>query len=679
VRIAALVQARLSSRRFPGKVLAEIGGLPAIVYLCRRLQQARQLDAILVATSEDPSDDPLADTLAAHDIPCYRGALEDVLGRMLAAARSVAADACVRITGDCPLIDPDLVDAMVTIYRGRPVDYYSNISPRTYPDGMDTEIISMDALERAAAEATRAREREHVTPYLREHPERFTHGAHLNDAGDYSCYRLCVDEEADLAMLQDLLAQCGDDNPRLPALVAALVADPALAARSRIRIQAVGGIADFIAERRAGPAVTASDRLWARGAALIPAGTQTLSKGPTQFVRGFAPKYLVRGEGCHVWDADGNRYVDYPMGLGAVTLGHAHPEVCAAVAAQLREGNAFSLMHPLEVEVAERICAMVPCAEQVRFGKNGSDATSACIRAARALTGRDHVARCGYHGWHDWALDASHGVRRRGVPAAIGELTHAFSFNDPENLREVLRRWQCAAIILEPAAATAPERGFLEAVRELADESGAVLIFDEIITGFRYARGGAQEYFGVTPDLASMGKGVANGLPLSVACGGRRFMSVFEDVFFSLTFGGEATALAAAKVTLEVMEREDYWSHVWRQGARLQQAYRALAEEFRLEALTDCAGLPPWTVVSFTPCAPWSALQLKTLFQQEMIRQGILFSGSQFLSLAHDDTVIGQTIAAYREALRVVRYAIDEQCLHLLLEGEVNEPVFRSV
>jgi glutamate-1-semialdehyde aminotransferase len=425
------------------------------------------------------------------------------------------------------------------------------------------------------------------------------------------------------------------------------------------------------------PVIRASEALWARAQDVIPAGTQTLSKGPTQFVRGFAPKYLVRGQGSHVWDADGNEYIDYPMGLGPVTLGHAHPEVNAAITAQLARGNCFSLMHPLEVELAERIRRLVPCAEQVRFGKNGSDATAACVRAARAKTGRAHILRCGYHGWQDWSIDASYGVRAKGVPAEVMALTTSFPYNDLPALERLLESRPVAAVILEPVAVQAPQPGYLAGVRDLATRYGAVLVFDEVITGFRYARGGAQEYFGVTPDLAAMGKGVANGQPLSIVCGRRAFMAAFDEVFFSFTFGGEATALAAAMATLDVMEREDYWAHVWRQGAKLQDGYRALAAEHRLPHLTDCEGLPPWTIVTFKDAAPWSALQLKTLFQQEMLRRGVLFSGSQFICLAHGDEDIARTLDAYRESMRVLRFALDHQAVDALRQGQVNEAVFR--
>jgi glutamate-1-semialdehyde aminotransferase len=320
---------------------------------------------------------------------------------------------------------------------------------------------------------------------------------------------------------------------------------------------------------------------------------------------------------------------------------------------------------------------MVPCAERVRFGKNGSDATSACIRAARAKTGREHVARCGYHGWQDWSIDASYGIRARGVPESIRAFTKPFPYNDLGALEQLLATTPCAAVILEPVGAVVPKPGYLEGVRELATRFGAVLVFDEVIAGFRYARGGAQEYFKVTPDLCAMGKGVANGFPLSIVCGTREFMEPFEEIFFSFTFGGETTALAAANATLDVMEREDYWSHIWKLGAKLQGGFKTLAKEYQLDSFADCVGLAPWTVTTFTDHGKWSGMELKTLFQQEMLRHGILFSGSQFISLAHDENDIEKTISAYREAMRVLRFALDSQIVTAVTLGKTNELVFR--
>jgi glutamate-1-semialdehyde 2,1-aminomutase/spore coat polysaccharide biosynthesis protein SpsF len=677
---AVVIQARMSSSRFPGKMLAPLGGDPLAVYVCKRAALAKRVDVVVLATSDQSDDDPLAVVVEKAGFKVYRGSLDDVLTRFAGAARSVKADVVVRVTGDCPLVDPDLLDEMLGLFAASDFDYLSNVAPATFPDGLDLELMRMASLQRVETLAKPGHEREHVTPYFRDNPGQFRIGNHLFAGGDFSRLHWSVDRPEDLALIAELLAATGKASPRLSDYLAALERHPQLKERSIVTYRNEGAIKTFLADlekRRPRPNISQSNDWWARAEKLIPAGTQTLSKGPTQFVRGFAPKYLARGKGSHVWDADGNEYIDYPMGLGPISLGHGHPEVIAAVTRQLQEGIAFSMMHPLEVTLAERLSKIVPCAEQVRFGKNGSDATTACIRAARAKTGRKQIARCGYHGWQDWSIDQSYGIRARGVPAEVMGLTTPFPYNDLPALERVLTAQPCAAIILEPVAATPPAPGYLEGVRSLATKHGAVLVFDEVITGFRYARGGAQEHFKVTPDLASMGKGVANGFPLSIVAGKREFMEPFNEIFFSFTFGGEVASMAAAMATLDVMERENYWAHVWKQGAKLQDGFRALAKEYGLEKTADCGGMPPWTVVMFTDTAGFSSLQLKTLFQQEMLRWGVLFSGSQFISLSHSDEDIAKTLDAYREAFKTLRFALECQAVEQMTLGATNELVFR--
>ena len=256
-----------------------------------------------------------------------------------------------------------------------------------------------------------------------------------------------------------------------------------------------------------------SEALLARAEQVIPLGSQTFSKSRIAYPHGVSPFFIERGQGCQVWDVDGNQYLDFVSSLLCVTLGYADADVNSAVSRQLADGVIFSLPHKLETEVAEQLVELIPCAEQVRFGKNGSDATAAAIRLARAVTGREHVAVCGYHGWQDWYIGST--TRDLGVPAAVKALTHSFSYNNLASLEALFSQYPLAAVILEPMNLNWPEPGFLEGIRALCDRHGAVLIFDEIITGFRFAIGGAQQLFGVTPDLACFGKGMANGLPIS--------------------------------------------------------------------------------------------------------------------------------------------------------------------
>jgi glutamate-1-semialdehyde 2,1-aminomutase/spore coat polysaccharide biosynthesis protein SpsF len=429
---------------------------------------------------------------------------------------------------------------------------------------------------------------------------------------------------------------------------------------------------------RAARPLDRSRALKARAEQVIPSCTQTFSKGPTQFVQGASPVFLVRGEGCRVWDADGNEYLDYSMGLGPVILGHGHPAVNGAVERQLRDGIAFSLPHPLEVEVAERLVARIPCAEMVRFGKNGSDATAGAVRLARAATGRELVACCGYHGWQDWYIGTT--TRDAGVPGAVKQLTKTFDYNRLETLERVFREHprQVAAVIMEPVGVTEPRDGFLRRVRELASREGAVLIFDEVLTGFRLALGGAQAFFDVAPDLACFGKAIANGLPLSAVVGRRDLMQRFDEVFFSFTFGGEALSLAAALATLDTLEAEDVPAHLWRQGRRLQDGCRALIARHGLEGRAACAGFAPRTVLTLSDGQGTESLVLKSLFQQECVTRGVLFTGAHNLSLAHGPAEIDRTLAVYDEAFAIVAEAIRRGDAEQRLDGAPVQPVFRQ-
>ena len=289
----------------------------------------------------------------------------------------------------------------------------------------------------------------------------------------------------------------------------------------------------------------------------MPGCAQTFSKGPQLFVQNVAPNFLARAEGAFVWDVDGNRYIDWINGLGTIVLGHCNPVVDETVRAQMKRGMSFSLPSTLEVELSEQLCKLIPCAEMVRFGKNGSDVTSAAVRIARAITRRDKVACCGYHGWQDWYIGST--SRSLGVPEAVRQLTIPFPYNNLDALSQVFKEHKngIACVIMEPLAFDMPQEGYLEEVKTLCRRNGALLVFDEVVTGFRVALAGAQEYFGVTPDLACFGKGMANGYPLSAIVGRAEIMSNFTEVFFSFTHGGEALSLAAGLATIQEMVRKE--------------------------------------------------------------------------------------------------------------------------
>ena len=421
-----------------------------------------------------------------------------------------------------------------------------------------------------------------------------------------------------------------------------------------------------------------SEYYWNKAQQLIPAGTQCLSKGPTQFVNGVAPKYVVRGEGCYTWDVDGNKYIDCGMGLHPVILGYHYPAVDQAIKKQLDDGITFTLMHPYEVELSELLCEIIPCAEMVRFGKNGSDVTSCAVRLARAYTGRDMIACCGYHGWQDWYVATTE--RNIGVPDSVKELTKTFGYNDLGSLEKLFDHYpgKIAAVIMEAVSVEAPQDDFLAEVKKLVHKNSALLIFDEVVTGCRFALGGAQELFGVTPDLATFGKAMANGMPLSAIVGKREFMQLLEEVFFSFTFGGEVLSLAASIATINEIREKNVLDFVWRQGDKLQQGYNALAKTYGLETVTECVGYHPRTIVDFRGKTPQDSLILKSIFQQEMIKRGVLFTAYNALSYSHKDKEIDLILNATDESMKILKKALESQQPQDMLEGEPVSDVFRQ-
>jgi glutamate-1-semialdehyde aminotransferase/spore coat polysaccharide biosynthesis protein SpsF (cytidylyltransferase family) len=681
--IVAIVQARMGATRLPGKVLADVGGESMLARIVSRLEQATLVQKIVVATSDAADDDKVAEACEHKNIAVFRGSEQNILDRFYHAAKNHHADVVVRITGDCPLIDPEIVDRVVAAYLRGECDYASNTLVCTYPDGLDTEVFSFSALETAWRDARRAVDREHVTPFLRTSRRFKLRNVESELGRSLRHLRWTVDEPCDLEFVRAVYAHFGAEKSfGWRDVLSLLDAQPALGQLNAGRVRNEGYYHTLAQEPAMPPKkrnLTRSKELKRWAEALIPGASQTLSKGPTQYVQGTAPTFLVRGQGCHVWDADGNQYIDYPMALGAIILGHVYSTVDAAVKRQMNDGTVFSLPHPLEIEVAERLVTMIPCAEMVRFAKNGSDATAGAVRLARAYTGKDRIACCGYHGWQDWYIGST--TFNGGVPLAVQQLTQTFEYNNLETLKRICAEHpnQVAAVILEPVGVVEPQSGFLEQVRELCRREGALLIFDEVITGFRLARGGAQEHFGVVPDLACFGKAMANGYPLSAIVGPREIMKHFDETFFSFTFGGEALSLAAAQATMKEIAEKEVIPHLWEQGRKLQDGVNVLAREFGIERFVRCLGMAPRTIVAFRDQSGRESLLLKSLFQQECLKRSVLFSGGHNLCFSHSTDDIEYTLRVYRAVMETVGEAMRREDVSERLEGQPVQPVFRRV
>jgi len=379
-----------------------------------------------------------------------------------------------------------------------------------------------------------------------------------------------------------------------------------------------------------------------------------------------------------VWDYDGNKYIDYVSGLLPIILGYCDPEVDEAIINQLSKGIIFSLPSDLEVQLAEKLIELIPSAEMVRFGKNGSDATSAAIRLARAYTRRDRVAVCGYHGWHDWYIGTT--TRNLGVPKVVQELSSKFIFNDPDSLESLLKNDPSgyAAVILEPTGTSEPENGFLERVRELCDQYGVVLVFDEVVTGFRVDMGGAQKKYGVIPDLSSFGKAMANGMPISAIVGKRDIMKMMDDIFFSGTFGGETLSLAASLATITKLEKLNAPEIFRHTGKTIHTAVQDIITNNEIDEVVSVVGVDWWPRIVVKEYKNTSQAVVSTLLRQELIEHGVLIGGGFNLSVAHaDDGVIQESLLGIQLAFEKLSEYLKTSNPASKLRGELVKPIFQ--
>ena len=532
----------------------------------------------------------------------------------------------------------------------------------------------MAALEEAARDATRASDREHVTPFLRNNRTRFRVDNLTCPVPHLEGLRWTLDDEADWRRISAIVERLASDSP--PGFVA--TARAAAGVPPEVAALRNEGLAASIAADQP-LATTSFDRstaLLARAEQVIPLGSQTFSKSRIQYPVGAAPLFLTHGHRGRVWDVDGNEYVDLVSGLLPVVLGYRDPDVDYAIRQQLDRGISFSLATDLEVELAERLRRHIPCAEMVRYGKNGTDATSAAVRLARAYTGRERVAVCGYHGWQDWYIGST--TRHLGVPNAVRELTDVLPYGDLASVERLLetRKGEIAALVIEPTNVVAPPDGYLAGLRDLLHRHGALLVFDEVITGFRWSLGGAQVVYGVTPDLAAFGKAMGNGMPISAVVGRADIMRRMEDIFFSGTFGGEALSLAASIATIDKLEREHVIEYLWFYGARLQQATQERIDAHGLANVIEHVGQSPWHILNIKDHESAPKEAIKTLFLQEIFCGGVLMSGGHNVCWAHDERDLARTVAAYDRACAAVAEALKCGGLAERLGNRILRPVF---
>ena len=666
VKVVAIVQARMGSTRLPDKVMRPIGGVPMIEILLARLSRAKEVDEVVIATSTDDRNRPLVEHVRKLGFSCVQGSENDVLDRYIQALREHQADVIVRITGDCPLIDPDLVDHCVRQFHARQVDYLSNVDPPTYPDGLDIEVFTRKALDKAGRETADPFDREHVTPYLR-NSEKFK-TVNLENSEDLSALRWTVDEPEDLEIVRKIFAHFVPEiNFSWKKVWEIQKAQPEMF-RSNRNIP-----------RNEGVELGSGQKLWRRAKKVIPGGNMLLSKRAEMFLPEKWPAYFSKAKGCRVWDLDGREYIDMSlMGVGTNTLGYGHPEVDDAVREVIDKGNMSTLNCPEEVRLAERLIEIHPWAEMARFARSGGEANAIAIRIARAASGKDKVAICGYHGWHDWYLSANlsddanldghllPGLEPKGVPRNLQGTVIPFNYNDIEGLSALVSQHDIGVIKMEVSRNYGPENDFLEKVRDLAIRKGIVLIFDECTSGFRETFGGLHKKYGVEPDMAIFGKALGNGYAITATIGSREVMEAAQSTFISSTFWTERIGPSAALKTLEVMEREKSWETITRIGEAIREGWTALAAKHGLAI--EHSGLPALAGFSFK--SP-KRLEYKTLITQEMLKQGFLAGNSVYSSTAHSPVIVADYLERLDKVFATIAYCEQGANVCDLLEGPV--------
>lgn len=644
--VVAIVQARLGSLRLPNKVFGSALGRPLLAHLAERMGRAKSLSGVVLAIPTSTVNDPLEEFANEIGWGVSRGSEIDVLDRFVLAATKFPATAYVRVTADCPLVDPEIVDQLVGALFDESLDYIR--TGRSFPDGFDVEVFRSEALFLAGREARTNFEREHVTPYMRE-----SNSLRLREVDfsqDLERLRLTVDEPEDHAVVEGVLEHFGHNFFSLQDIANLAREEPTLF------------VANQHLSRDAGARMSSGDKIWSRARRVIPDGNMLLSKRAERFVPKGWPSYFSRTLGCQVWDLDEKSYFDVGlMGIGTNILGYSYPAVDEAVKATVDAGNLSTLNCLEEVLLAERLCEMHPWADMAKFTRSGGEACAVAVRIGRAASGKDGVAFCGYHGWHDWYLSANlaetssldthllSGLDPNGVPRVLAGTSKPFAYNDLLALQTLLEAGDIGVIIMEVERNYPPKDEFLESVRALATKHSAILIFDECTSGFRETFGGLHLKYGVDPDIAVFGKTMGNGYAINAVIGRRSVMESSQSTFISSTFWTERIGPAAALAALESMEREDAPSRVRGLGLEFRKNLEVVAAAAGLEiSFQGLPALTTYTVSEFDP------VELRTFISEQMLAKGYLATTGLYTSIAHTREIL----SAYFQALEGVMMRI---------------------
>ncbi len=637
-----ILQARNASTRLPNKVMQKIEGVPMIEIILNRIKESKEVDQIVIATTKNDKDDSLVEYIEDLGYRTFRGSEINVLDRYYKSAKQFKGDTIIRLTADCPLLDYRLIDALIAEYKLSNVDYLSNTLQPTFPDGLDIEVFSFKALEIAWKNAKSEFDKEHVTPFIKN--SALFRKKNYQHSVDLSSMRWTVDEKEDMELIKAIFKNFHPD-------ISFKWQDILLFNKNNPEIFMINSHI----KRNEGALMSKGPKLYKRAKKIIPGGTMLFSKRPEMFLPDIWPSYFSKAKGCNIWDLDGNCFIDVSiMGIGTNILGYGNAEVDSAVLKTIENGNMSTLNCPEEVYLAEKIVEINPWSDMVKFARSGGEANAIAIRIARAASGKDNVAVCGYHGWHDWYLSANlgqdsdsldehllPGLEPKGVPASLKDSVFTFKYNDLNGLKELVDKKDIGVIKMEVMRNHPPKDNFLEKVRKFTKEKGIILIFDECTSGFRETFGGLHKKYSVEPDMAMFGKTLGNGYAITAVVGKEEVMTEAQSSFISSTFWTERIGPTAALKTLQIMEETESWNVVTKIGKKVKQHWDAIASDNDLKIIHS--GIDP--LASFIIDGKENTSNFyKTLITQEMLKKGYLASNSFYASIAHTDEIIEKYI-----------------------------------
>ena len=634
-RVLAIVQARFFASRLPGKVLKKINNKTILEILIKRLLKSKKISKIIIACSSNKMDKEIIKIANKVKIDYFIGSEKNVLKRYYLAAKKFKFNNICRITADCPLIDSNIVDLVIKNFFEQKVDYASNAIPPSFPDGLDIEIFNFKSLAKAYKYATSAHDKEHVNPYMKR--DKSITKFNLKNEEDLSWLRVTLDEQNDFNLIKKILENFKNK--------------PFFNLKDLMKFYNKNKNLFLInksIERNEGSVLNTGQKFWKRAQIVIPGGTMLFSKNPDLFLPGKWPAYFSKSKGCKLWDLDNNKYDDIAyMGNGTNVLGYCHPEIEKKVSKVIKNGTISTLNSIEEILLAEKLVSLHPWSEMVRFTRSGGEANAVAIRIARAASGRDKVAVCGYHGWHDWYMSTNidnknnlnthlmNNLPINGVPKNLKNTVFPFEYNNFKQLSKIVKMHKIGVIKMEVKRISEPKNNFLQKIRKLATENNIVLIFDECTSGFRQTFGGLHKFYNVEPDLAIFGKALGNGYAINAVIGRRAVMEHANHSFISSTFWTERVGPSAALETLKIMEKNKSWNEITMIGKNIKEQIRNIASLHKLDLQIEGIDAIPNFYFNSN-----NNMKYKTLITQEMLKKKILASNLIFCSTSHKDKVL---------------------------------------